>query len=165
MWLAGIAAAVLVAAGISAIVMSRGLSRPILALSRFTARIGQSDDELRVAIDRSDEIGELARALEAMRTNLRRTMVSRDAVDRILNSMQDGLLVTSPDGTITDANKAGASLLGRSKAELIGRTIGDVLPALSPALKYPNATSIAAAADKPELGCADPGAGDRRPAR
>ena len=72
-------------------------------------------------------------------------MVSRDAVDRILNSMQDGLLVTSSDGTITDANKAGASLLGRSKAELIGRTIGDVLPALSPALKYPSSTSIAAA--------------------
>ena len=47
-----------------------------------------------------------------MRTNLRRTMVSRDAVDRILNSMQDGLLVTSPDGTITDANKAGARCSG-----------------------------------------------------
>ena len=39
MWLAVIAAAVLVAAGISAIVMSRGLSRPILALSHFTARM------------------------------------------------------------------------------------------------------------------------------
>ena len=163
MWLAGIAAAVLVAAGISAIAMSRGLSRPILALSRFTARIGQSDDELRVAIDRSDEIGELARALEAMRTNLRRTMVSRDAVDRILNSMQDGLLVTSPDGTITDANKAGASLLGRSKAELIGRTIGDVLPALSPALKYPSATSIAAAHSESIETWLRAGSGDRRP--
>ena len=116
-----------------------------------------------MAIDRSDEIGELARALEAMRTNLRRTMVSRDAVDRILNSMQDGLLVTSPDGTITDANKAGASLLGRSKAELIGRTIGDVLPALSPALKHPNATSIAAAHSESIETWLRAGSGDRRP--
>ena len=163
MWLAGIAAAVLVAAGISAIAMSRGLSRPILALSRFTARIGQSDDELRVAIDRSDEIGELARSLEAMRTNLRRTMVSRDAVDRILNSMQDGLLVTSPDGIVTDANKAGASLLGRSKAELIGHTIGDILPALSPALKHPNATSIATAHSESIETWLRAGSGDRRP--
>ena len=98
-----------------------------------------------------------------MRTNLRKTMVSRDAVDRILNSMQDGLLVTSPDGTITDANKAGAALLGRSKAELIGHTIGEVLPALSPALKQPNATSIAAVHSESIETWLRAGSGDRRP--
>jgi diguanylate cyclase (GGDEF)-like protein/PAS domain S-box-containing protein len=163
LWLAAIAAAVLVAAGISAIAMSRGLSRPILALSRFTARIGQGDDEVGVAIDRSDEIGELSRALEAMRSNLRRTMISRDTVDRILNSMQDGLLVTAPDGVVTDVNRAGAALLGRPKADLIGQAIGEVLPALSSALKQPNTTGFPAAHGESIETWLTSESGDRRP--
>jgi PAS domain S-box-containing protein len=162
LWLAAIAAAVLVAAGISAIAMSRGLSRPILALSRFTARIGQGDDEVGVAIDRSDEIGELARALEAMRSNLRRTMISRDTVDRILNSMQDGLLVTAPDGVVTDVNRAGAALLGRPKADLIGQA-SEVLPALSSALKQPNTTGFPAAHGESIETWLTSESGDRRP--
>ena len=53
-WLLVTAGTVLVGAGLSAVVMSRGLSRPIQALSAFTARIGLGDDRLQLAIDRSD---------------------------------------------------------------------------------------------------------------
>lgn len=134
-WLLMIALTVLLGAGLSAVMMSRGLSRPIEALAAFTAQIGQSDDELRVAIDRTDEIGGLARALEAMRTNLHKTMISRDAFDRILNSMQDGLLVTAPDGTITDANHAAVALLAKPRHELIGRAIRELLPTQMPMLE------------------------------
>ena len=128
LWLLVTAGAVLVAAGLSAVLMSRGLSRPIHALSAFTARIGQGDDALPIATHRSDELGELARALEALRGNLHKTMVSRDSFDRVLNSMRDGLLVTLPNGAIIDANRAGVELLGGPKPELVGRNIKDILP-------------------------------------
>lgn len=133
-WLLAIAGTVLVGAGVLAVMMSRGLSRPIEALVAFTTQIGQTDGGLPVAIHRADEIGGLARALEAMRSNLHKTMISRDAFDRILNSMQDGLLVTSSDGTITDVNHAGVALLGKPKAELVGRAMRDLLPVELPEL-------------------------------
>ena len=123
-----IAGSVAIAAGLSAVMMARSLSGPIQALSGFTARIGRGDERLTVAVDRTDELGELACALEAMRANLKRTMVSRDAFDRVLNSMRDGLLVTTSDGTILDVNRACTSLLGRDKETLLGRNLGDLLP-------------------------------------
>jgi diguanylate cyclase (GGDEF)-like protein/PAS domain S-box-containing protein len=134
-WLLGIAGTVLFGAGVSAVMMSRSLSRPIQALVAFTAQIGQTDGRLQVATDRADEIGGLARALEALRANLHKTMISRDAFDRILNSMQDGLLVTTPDGTITDVNHAGVALIGKPKSELVGRAVRELLPAQLPGLE------------------------------
>lgn len=123
-----IAGSVAIAAGLSAILMARSLSGPIQALSGFTARIGRGDERLTVAVDRTDELGELARALETMRCNLKRSMVSRDAFDRVLNSMRDGLVVTTSDGTILDVNRACTALLGRDKDTLLGRDLGELLP-------------------------------------
>ena len=46
--------------------------------------------------------------------------------------MRDGLLVTLPNGTIIDANRAGVELLGGPKAELVGRNIREILPPNQP---------------------------------
>ncbi|HET6521301.1 MAG TPA: EAL domain-containing protein [Geminicoccaceae bacterium] len=128
-WLAGIAGMLLVLATLSTVLVARSLSRPIELLSSLTARIGRGDEyDIEVpAARRTDELGDLARALGAMARNLQQTTVSRDNFDRILNGMHDALVVTTPAGVIQDANRAAAELVGRTTSELIGRPITELV--------------------------------------
>jgi len=47
--------------------------------------------------------------------------------ENIIQSMRDGLITTALDGTIRDLNPAGEAILGRRPAELIGKSLGEVL--------------------------------------
>ncbi|APR83346.1 periplasmic sensor signal transduction histidine kinase [Minicystis rosea] len=58
--------ACLVLAAIASVPLSRSLVRPILALERATHRLGGGDLSTRVALQRTDEIGDLARAFDEM---------------------------------------------------------------------------------------------------
>jgi diguanylate cyclase (GGDEF)-like protein/PAS domain S-box-containing protein len=127
-WLSLIAVILAVSAFLSAVLVARSLSKPVRLLSALTERIGRGDYEVRVAIHRTDEIGDLGRALHAMASNLQKTTVSRDNFLRILNSMQDALLVTTLDGRITDANEAAARLIGCSDTDLVGQPISAWVP-------------------------------------
>ena len=126
-WLVGIAGILGILSMLSTIFLARNLSRPIELLSAATARIGRGEYRIEIPLRRTDEIGDLARSLEAMARNLQRTTVSRDNFDRILSSMRDALLVTTPDGVITNANQGAARLLSCATAELIGRPISEVV--------------------------------------
>jgi signal transduction histidine kinase len=68
----GLAAFVLGIVGLLiGILVARGLSHPIKALSAATRRIGQGEDALELPTERSDEIGDLARDLHQMSNSLR----------------------------------------------------------------------------------------------
>ncbi|MGQ9908558.1 MAG: ATP-binding protein [Candidatus Flexifilum sp.] len=54
------------------------------------------------------------------------------ALDSVLRSMEDGVLVVNPRGLIAQFNPAAARLLGRADTELFGQSIALVLPGLSP---------------------------------
>ena len=58
---------------------------------------------------RADEIGELQQALERMRVKLRQTTITKNYLNIVLNSMNDAVFVTSPDGAIKGANDAARS--------------------------------------------------------
>ena len=107
--------------------VARSLSQPILQLSRLTKRIGAGDYRAEIELNRSDEIGELARSFGQMTENLRRTTVSTDYLDNILRSMIDALFVIAPDGTIRTANPAAARMVGCSDDALVGRRYADLL--------------------------------------
>lgn len=53
------------------VLVARGLSQPIKALSAATQRIGQGEEAMELPTDRSDEIGDLARDLRKMANSLR----------------------------------------------------------------------------------------------
>jgi signal transduction histidine kinase len=55
------------------LLVARGLSEPIKALSAATRRIGQGEEASSLPTDRSDEIGDLARDLEKMASGLRQS--------------------------------------------------------------------------------------------
>jgi PAS domain S-box-containing protein len=103
------------------------LSGPITLLVRGTERIAGGDLKYKVPVKSDDEIGILATSFNQMTENLQKITVSRDYVDNILRSMNDTLIVVSPEGTIQSLNAAASKLLGYHEKELIGQPFGRIL--------------------------------------
>ena len=70
---------------------------------------------------------ELARALDKLRLNLSDQAATGRALDIMLDSMNDAVFVTSPDGFIKRVNLAATQLLGWSQMELLGREFAYVI--------------------------------------
>jgi diguanylate cyclase (GGDEF)-like protein/PAS domain S-box-containing protein len=120
------AAGALVAAAVSWRSLAR-VQRPIDALIRSAERVGQGDYTRPFAVEQRGALGELQQALERMRARLRQSTINKDYLHSVLNSMTDGVFVTSPDGVIRFANTAACKLLGYGEEELLGRGIIAIL--------------------------------------
>jgi diguanylate cyclase (GGDEF)-like protein/PAS domain S-box-containing protein len=73
------------------------------------------------------ELRELAGAINAMRTNLRSSTISRDYLDRLLSSMGEALLITNAEGKVDRANAAAVELFKQEETALIGKTAEDLI--------------------------------------
>ncbi|HWO40268.1 MAG TPA: HAMP domain-containing protein [Candidatus Eisenbacteria bacterium] len=67
--------AVLVIGTFLFIAVARSIVRPILGLTEIAVKMSRGDLETPIGVDRSDELGELARSLERMRASLRAAML------------------------------------------------------------------------------------------
>src|SRR5690606_6666474 len=67
------------------------------------------------------EIAELEMALDRMRQNLRQTTITKNYLTIVLNSMNDAVLVTSPDGLVRKINDAAVRLFGYNEEEIAGQ--------------------------------------------
>jgi diguanylate cyclase (GGDEF)-like protein/PAS domain S-box-containing protein len=101
--------------------LARRLERPIVELIRSAERIGEGDYTQPHAVVGNNEMAELERALDGMRQKLRQTTITTNYLTTVLNSMNDAVLVTSPDGTVSKINEAAVRLFGYSEAELAGK--------------------------------------------
>jgi diguanylate cyclase (GGDEF)-like protein/PAS domain S-box-containing protein len=104
-------------------------------LNDSAARMTQGDytQPLPVLV-RSDELGDLQRTVDQMRTSLRQTTITKNYLDNVLNSMHDAVFVTADDGRIRITNTAGRRLTGLEEEQLVGRQIASLLhaPELAP---------------------------------
>ena len=66
----GIALIALIASLIGALLLARGVSRPVQALALAAERIGQGDYQTPVVLERSDELGRLANAVNSMQSGI-----------------------------------------------------------------------------------------------
>nr|WP_256349802.1 EAL domain-containing protein [Pseudomonas sp. B6002] len=66
----GIALIALIASLIGALLLARGVSRPVQALALAAERIGQGDYQTPVHLERSDELGRLALAVNSMQSGI-----------------------------------------------------------------------------------------------
>jgi PAS domain S-box-containing protein len=103
-------------------IMARRFSRPIRALA-ISARAFAHSDRTTPSPKSSgnDEIAELAEAFSTMRTILGRTTTSQEFLHRIIDSLHEGLIVTSAKGEIRLANRTVTQMFGYSVEELHGR--------------------------------------------
>ncbi|MBI5246275.1 MAG: PAS domain S-box protein [Elusimicrobia bacterium] len=112
------------------VLILQGLLVPISALLSAARRVGAGERGVKVPVLRQDELGALSDGFNAMVVNLDTTTLSRNALDAILSSLLDMLLVTDREGAIRRVNPAVEKMLGLSSAQLRGRRIQELVEGL-----------------------------------
>ena len=90
---------------------------PAAVLARTLAELGTALEEVRVA---QEQLIESRARIERLQEELR---LEADKYWRLFDSMPDAYLVTRPDTTIVEVNKAAAQLFNVSQRFLIGKTL------------------------------------------
>ena len=70
---------------LGAIQIARNISRPVLALAKSAKQVGQGEYDVRVAVDQTDEIGELATAFNDMAAGLREREKMRILLGKVVS--------------------------------------------------------------------------------
>lgn len=116
--------------GVSA-VFARKLTKPISILDNTTQLVASGDLSVQTNIRTGDELERLGQSFNKMTERLRKTQseinAGREYTDNIIKSMNDTLMVVSPDGVIQRVNTATLTLLGYKEDELIGHHMGKIL--------------------------------------
>lgn len=106
-YLAVVAIGALVAAAALALAFARGLARPVERLAAHTERISAGDYSARVPVDRADELGRLAGAMNAMSAGLAERDRVRDLLDKNVSPevaarlLRDGAVLGGEEREVT----------------------------------------------------------------
>ena len=113
------------------IIIDKNISNPINKLRDMAVKIGKGNLDMKIDIKSNDEIGELSnefnRMIEKLKKSNEEIISSKEYTDNIVGSMNDSLIVVSPDGIIQKINKTTSTLLDYEEEELIGQPISKVL--------------------------------------
>jgi PAS domain-containing protein len=101
----------------------RRIAEPLATLLKAVERLSSGDWQTRVEVPPGGVGKTLGSALERLRINLSDHAATGRALDIMLDSMNDAVFVTSPDGLIKRVNLAATQMLGWSQMELLGREI------------------------------------------
>jgi PAS domain S-box-containing protein len=102
---------------------ARSVSMKLIALKDGVLRVGMGHLDTKVPVTTKDEIGIVAEAFNKMTVDLKQITVSKNYVDKIIESMADMLIVVNSEGIIEKVNRATFDLLGYEERELIGKKI------------------------------------------
>ncbi|XID95649.1 two-component system histidine kinase PnpS [Paenibacillaceae bacterium WGS1546] len=132
MWLAlifGLALLFLVAGGISYRI-ALSVTRPLERMTSAAKRMADMDYAIRVPEGGKDEVGELARALNAMAASLQGQLdeIRQNGVrlQSVLDNMTSGVVMIGHDGRITLYNREAEKLLGSPVRERVGRSYTEI---------------------------------------
>jgi PAS domain S-box-containing protein len=104
-------AVLLLGAALSAVAVNE-VVRPLARLTAATRTVAEGDFQGEVKVEAGGEIGSLAGSFNEMTRRLRETTVSRDSIDAVMRSMDEGLMVLDDSGVVRAANPAALALLG-----------------------------------------------------
>ncbi|MBU0713792.1 MAG: HAMP domain-containing protein [Verrucomicrobia bacterium] len=111
--------------------LSRRISRPLEDMRRVAERIAHGDLEARVARPDSEELGDLARTLNQMATQLSERLSTitrqRNEQEAVLASMVEGVFAVDRDERILNLNHAAARLLDLAPEQAQGRSIQEAV--------------------------------------
>jgi len=116
-----------------AILVVNRMVRPLKSLVELTENISKTNFSKRLPVDSKDEIGDLASAFNRMSSSLEVTSVSRQYIDKIIESMGEALFVLkansgNPDELrIQTVNQATLDMLGVEPVEIIYRKLCDFM--------------------------------------
>ena len=107
---------------LAAALLTEAVTRPIKEVIQGTRAISKGEPVPLLPVRTADEVGDLAESFNEMARRLRETTVSRDYLDRVLETIGECLVVTSADGTISRVNAAVCELVGVDEDEMLGRS-------------------------------------------
>ncbi len=127
----GIFAAILIAALLGGILFTRRyVNRPIRAITRAVMAYRPGGAPARIPLTGKGPLNRLARAFEASERALTENVAEldrrRQRLDRILESIGDGVIITDAEGRIERLNGVAETLTGWPRAEAAGRHIAAV---------------------------------------
>ena len=115
---------------VPALYVATRITRPLRELTRLARHIGDGNLNQRAWIDSSDEIGDLANALNHMAARLEAMigalMVEHDRGTAILEAMADGIVITDRHGDIALINPAAERMLQTTRERAQGRSVIEV---------------------------------------
>ncbi|MFB9278017.1 two-component system histidine kinase PnpS [Cohnella cellulosilytica] len=132
MWLALIFGLLLlfVVAGAVSYRVALGVTRPLERMTAAAKRMANMDYATRVPEGGKDEVGELARALNAMASSLQDQLDeirgNGTRLQSVLDNMPSGVVMIAPDGKITLYNREAEQFLGSSTRERVGRSFAEI---------------------------------------
>jgi PAS domain S-box-containing protein len=123
---------VCIAIGLLATIFYAGrLVKPIRQLTDITNRVSAGDLKAKAVIKSGDEIETLGNSFNKMTESLEHAQAQlkrgKDYINNILQSMNDILIVCSPEGKILTVNRAACDLLHYKEDELVGRSMRGLL--------------------------------------
>jgi len=127
LWEGGTTLLAIVLCGFAISLIARSQIRRIRELKQQAEKFSQADFGEPLENLYADELGELADVFNQMRHKLLTTTMSRDYVDGVLASMNEGIIITSADGVIKRTNAATSRMLGYGENELVGHPIEQIV--------------------------------------
>ncbi len=130
---------VIMIAGVS-IILSGGISRSVIKLTKATKRIANGDLRNTIKIGKgNDEIRELSKSFNGMMINLAKANKknkqlfsdikrAKDYSENLLETAQDTIISIDADGMVNVWNHMAEKTFGYSKSEIIGQPIITIIP-------------------------------------
>ncbi|MGD9639438.1 MAG: ATP-binding protein [Alphaproteobacteria bacterium] len=110
-----------------AIYFSRKLTSPLMKMAKTLSKIDLNNEQelLELPIERSDEIGNLARTFVRMTKKIQRNEIR---IRAILNNVLDGIISIDDSGNISSFNPACEKMFQYKSDEVIGKDISLIIP-------------------------------------
>ncbi|MEI7816501.1 MAG: ATP-binding protein, partial [Desulfuromonadales bacterium] len=121
---------------LSAFLFASAITRPLQVLLNGVKRVTRGDLDFRIEVRTGDEIGHLAEAFNQMTEKLRESTVSWEFMEKLINTMNEVLVVISPEGVIMNVNRAYSELFGSTSLEITGRHASSFEPSEAPSRMY-----------------------------
>ncbi len=130
-YLIGLLGLILLGGALLGIRLAFGIRRPLAEISAVARRIATGDWEAEVRHPTSDEIGELALAINeisrTIREKMRQLAESQGRLEAVLANMESGVALFDRSGRTSLVNPSAERILGINKDEAAGRTYVEAL--------------------------------------
>lgn len=106
--------------------VASSMTSPLEQITRVARRITDLDYDARVPIQRKDEVGQLAKAINAMADSLQAQLKTirdnEDLLQSVLDNMTGGIVMINAEGDIALLNRASERLLDVKNSEMAGHS-------------------------------------------
>lgn len=126
-----LAVAIALIMGVTAYLVRRSVVSPIVSMSHAMAEVSGGQLGRSVPVHRRDELGVMARSFNQMTDELRQSMdgftSEQNKLTTIIQSADEGMVVTDPAGRVVLVNPAAEAILGKAAGTIIAEGIDNVL--------------------------------------